>query len=75
MAKYTKISSPSGHTEHAQCSYLTSGAVGKSSLCPLCRAVLSNANALSYHMNYLHGIDTDPQFFNSSAPIVKEDLS
>ena len=28
----------------------------KSSLCHLCRAVLSNQNALRYHLNYVHGI-------------------
>ena len=28
----------------------------KSSLCHLCRAVLSNQNALRYHLNYVHGM-------------------
>ena len=28
----------------------------KSSQCHLCRAVLSNKNALRYHLNYVHGI-------------------
>ena len=32
----------------------------KSSLCHLCRAVLSNQNALRYHLNYVHGIHGEP---------------
>ena len=31
-----------------------------SSQCHLCRAVLSNQNALRYHLNYVHGVHGEP---------------